>query len=275
MTTADAKFCIEEFDTVTQKLRELVAIRTEYIATVDEGAKGVSCMHGDDECAGNTQQLCLQEHTPPEKTMALFFPSLVCHMAASPGSDIKPLKQCMTLSSVPDSIQQKVAACASGAEGTKLAIQSAKVVEERQVVKSCTVFIAGQKRCIRDGGTCAQGGPAVHQLPSGKKVPIELYVMSQCPDARFCQRAFSDIISNVSSLVTLRTEYIAKATQDKKQKVLECNSGPQGTQLQLASAAKVAKNEVVKSCTVFIGGKQRCIRDGGSWQTPEEGLQRS
>jgi len=46
----------------------------------------------------------------------------------------------------------QVAACASGAEGTKLALQSAKVVKEREVLKSCTVFIAGQKRCIRDGG---------------------------------------------------------------------------------------------------------------------------
>jgi hypothetical protein len=108
MSTADASFCVQEFDKVTKKVQELVVVRTEYIANAEEGGKQVACMHGTDECDGNKQQLCLQEHTPPDKTMALFFPSLVCHMAASPSSDITPLKKCMAASAVPDSIQQKV-----------------------------------------------------------------------------------------------------------------------------------------------------------------------
>jgi hypothetical protein len=58
---------------------------------------------------------------------------------------------------------------------------------------------------------------------------------------------------------------------DVQAKVLECNNGPQGTQLQLASAGKVAKNKVVRSCTVFIAGKARCIRDGGIWYDCDAG----
>lgn len=54
-------------------------------------------------------------------------------------------------------------------------------------------------------------------------------------------------------------------------KVLSCISGDEGKKLQLKSADEVKARDVKKSCTVYIDGKRRCIRDGGRWYDCPDG----
>ena len=42
-------------------------------------------------------------------------------------------------------------------------------------------------------------------------------------------------------------------------------SATQGASLAVASAKDVVAHGVKKSCTVFIGGQKKCVRDGGRW----------
>jgi hypothetical protein len=48
--------------------------------------------------------------------------------------------------------RQAMEACMDGPEGAALMAASAGVTASRGMQRSCTVAIAGKKRCIRDGG---------------------------------------------------------------------------------------------------------------------------
>jgi len=66
------------------------------------------------------------------------------------------------------------------------------------------------------------------KLPSDKKVvprdriPVDLYVMSQCPDAVLCEELWEDVLDKVSDLVQINTHYIATISGD----AVSCKHGP-------------------------------------------------
>lgn len=101
---ADAKFCENAFTQIVKKVPSVASVRTEYIATYSEADKKASCMHGDKECEGNKQQLCLQAYVPADKNQDWFLKTLMCHM----GGDVaesKQLKSCMVTSGIPEAVQ--------------------------------------------------------------------------------------------------------------------------------------------------------------------------
>jgi len=135
---------------VLETLPSVAAVRTEYIARLaDEDT--VQCMHGQAECDGNKQQLCLQHHLPAAENRK-FFQTLLCHSKGRV-DDVKLLQGCMKDAGIAASTQADVLKCIEGTLGTTLQVGSAKQVTANSVVKSCTVMIDGAKRCIRDGGT--------------------------------------------------------------------------------------------------------------------------
>lgn len=146
----DARFCESEFARLTANMSSLVAVRTEYIAYPNADGS-VGCMHGAGECAGNLQQLCLGQHVPADKNAAWFVPALLCH-GNGDVSDVGHMKGCMDKAGVTADVQAKVTACIAGPEGKQLSLKSAQEVAARGVKKSCTVYIGGKRRCIRDGG---------------------------------------------------------------------------------------------------------------------------
>lgn len=145
---ADARFCENALAPVVKNLQSIVTIKTEYIAKLGADNSSVSCMHGSNECQGNLLQLCLGKHTPADQNVDGFYTAVQCHTAGDVSSK-EHLKQCMSKSNITNEVQDKVLACADGTEGQQLQLASAKEVADRQVKKSCTVYIAGQRRCIR------------------------------------------------------------------------------------------------------------------------------
>jgi hypothetical protein len=156
----DAKFCEQALKPVLEALPGLMSLRTQYLATLT-GADAVSCMHGERECEGNKQQLCLQA-AAAEAGLAdsrAFLEALLCHGKGDVGS-AEHLQKCMTDAGIKAPVQAKALACVGGTQGAQLQVASAKEVAANEVKKSCTVFIEGTKRCIRDGGTwydCPRG----------------------------------------------------------------------------------------------------------------------
>jgi hypothetical protein len=150
-TAADARFCQNAFKPVLETLPSVMTIRTEYIAKLKE-EDDVGCMHGAAECDGNKMQLCLQHNLPAAENNRKYFQALLCH-AKGRVNDVKRLTACMGEAGVDEEIQAEVLKCVDGTQGATLQVASAKQVADNSVVKSCTVFVDGAKRCIRDGGT--------------------------------------------------------------------------------------------------------------------------
>ncbi|KAJ3052858.1 hypothetical protein HK097_005519 [Rhizophlyctis rosea] len=48
----------------------------------------------------------------------------------------------------------------------------------------------------------------------GKKVGVELFVMSKCPDAVKCEEVFGNVLAKVSSITNITTTYIGQENED-------------------------------------------------------------
>lgn len=145
---ADGQFCENALAPIVKQLQPIVKVRTQYIAKLSADNSKVSCMHGEKECQGNLLQLCLQQYIPVTKNVDWFLSTLQCHTAGDVSST-DHLKSCMGKASISKALQDKILQCAAGDEGKQLQIQSAKAAIARDVKKSCTVYIAGKRRCIR------------------------------------------------------------------------------------------------------------------------------
>lgn len=142
-------FCQKALKPVFETLPSVATLSTEYIAQL-KGEDEVQCMHGDVECTGNKHQLCLQHHLPAADNR-LFYKALLCH-AGGAVSSVPHLTTCMTSAGVSPGVQAEVLKCIDGTLGQQLQAKSAKKVVTNSVKKSCTMFVDGKKRCIRDGG---------------------------------------------------------------------------------------------------------------------------
>jgi hypothetical protein len=148
----DAKFCEATFGRVLEPLKDVVDLKMEYIGSIKD--QKVSCMHGDGECTGNMHQLCVQAHTPVHQRVPKLLGLINCLWSKQGRIGSKEgLIDCMKEAGIQGPEQSAVLKCVEGEEGAKLQLASAKNVQDNGVQKSCTVFINGKKRCIRDGGS--------------------------------------------------------------------------------------------------------------------------
>jgi hypothetical protein len=125
-----------------------------YIADVsNEPGVPPVCMHGVEECAGDVQQLCVQEHAP-----AALWPFVRCQDAAK--EDIgKPSLAKKCLAEVAPSMSDKESVscltCFKDGEGASLLAESGRKTRDLGVHSSCTVWVAGSDECAD-----ASGGPS-------------------------------------------------------------------------------------------------------------------
>ncbi|KAM6495894.1 hypothetical protein JOM56_008600 [Amanita muscaria] len=68
---------------------------------------------------------------------------------------------------------------------------------------------------------------AQHTDHADVKVPVELGVMSRCPDAIFCETIFDRVLQQVKDKVTLSMRYIAKLDPSEPTFGVECMHGPE------------------------------------------------
>ena len=153
----DARDCLVDLVVpAMEKVVDKVNFRLSYIGSIgDEGM--VECMHGPDECLGNMLGLCADELFPHNAKRSLGFSNcmtmkyeeiakrdLVEDCSLEHGIDFEELNGCIS----------------DEGRGTQLLEQSVKRSQDAGVVKSCTVRLAGEIWCVRDGGEwkgCEQG----------------------------------------------------------------------------------------------------------------------
>ncbi|KAL8372127.1 hypothetical protein RB595_001767 [Gaeumannomyces hyphopodioides] len=154
----DARDCLKQMVLpVMEKVHDKVNFTLSFIGTPD-GDSGVACKHGPAECMGNILELCAAELYPDPKTYLGFTmcisndyrnipkKELVEECALEHALDLKALNGCATKD--------------NGAHGTDMLRESVQRTEKAGVTLSCTVRLADEVWCVRDGGEwveCPQG----------------------------------------------------------------------------------------------------------------------
>lgn len=178
----DAQFCETFLQPILAPLKSIVKLRAEYIvngpptAAKEEGsaaaaAAPLTCKHGARECAGNRQQLCLQARlderiaagaASADATVDVLLKFLTCGWRdpGGIGTD-EGARGCLAEAGWAAKAEQEgVLACAGGAEGEALLAASHAATTAAGATNSCTIDVAGKRRCVRDGGAfreCDQG----------------------------------------------------------------------------------------------------------------------
>ncbi|CAG8588997.1 7421_t:CDS:2 [Funneliformis caledonium] len=151
----DAVECEAIMAEVAKEVNDISTFKTNYIATLNSSATyGATCKHGDLECKGNIQELCFHKAIPND---LIFFNYLLCtHRSLNLIGSHKWAKQCS------EEVGQDygpIDECVNSDIGLNLFIESVKRAKDYQANKSCTIFINGKKRCIKDGSwyDCPKG----------------------------------------------------------------------------------------------------------------------
>jgi len=167
-------------------VRNKINLTFNYIGKPDPRSKyAVKCMHGEIECRGNIQQLCVQHVLDPRQsksgshhaefgmeqeddggiiptnpegiTLNPIFPGM-SFVSAQNYYDPRKIGQeeyaISSLKSIGYSwTESGVADCVEGERGKELLLASVvRSRDELKQSKSCTILIGGKKRCVHDGG---------------------------------------------------------------------------------------------------------------------------
>ncbi|KIW63785.1 hypothetical protein PV04_08757 [Phialophora macrospora] len=159
----DARDCLRELIVPTMvEVSEKVNLTMSFIGSIDPNSDAVSCKHGPGECLGNIILLCAAKVYPD---MKLWLGYANCMISDYPDIPKRDLVESCAMEHGLDF--QKLNSCISDeGEGIDLLRASIERSQENNVTKSCTVRLAGEIRCIRDGGEWydCPGGSSVEDL---------------------------------------------------------------------------------------------------------------
>lgn len=165
----DAQFCETFLQPILEPLKGVVRLRAEYIVREEEEEattptkKKLTCMHGEQECAGNRQQLCLQKRLDgriaagkisADATVDVLLKFLTCgwRRPSEIGSEAGARSCLAEVGWTKAEDQDDVLACAKGPEGEALMAASHAATKAAGATNSCTINVSGKRRCVRDGG---------------------------------------------------------------------------------------------------------------------------
>ncbi|KAJ1931151.1 hypothetical protein FBU59_006814, partial [Linderina macrospora] len=143
--------------------RSAVDLRVNYIATLNGNATyGANCLHGDIECLGNIQQLCVQDKSTTEDTLEF----VLCQQRSVDrigswshfAGCLRPLSQ-----------WQQILRCAATDEGKRLLAKSAEYSMQHNAKTSLTFQLNGVQRCVFDEGAWKK---YEEDCPGGYSVPL-------------------------------------------------------------------------------------------------------
>ncbi|KAI1795114.1 hypothetical protein LXA43DRAFT_1110669 [Ganoderma leucocontextum] len=143
----DAILCENVFDHVVQRVGDKVDLTLTFIGKLNSSDPdfGVTCMHGQNECAGNVQELCAIKYAPFER----WWEFVQCQNFQGRYEVGKPATALKCANSA--KLDWENSGDGKGEEGLSLLQQSVQETNLLGIEKSCTVIINGKQVCIRDG----------------------------------------------------------------------------------------------------------------------------
>ncbi|UZJ56774.1 hypothetical protein CBS101457_006094 [Exobasidium rhododendri] len=168
----DALYFENAFSRTIEQVNKKINLSLHYIATQNKSAPyGASCKHGDEECQGDIQQLCVIDalkgskagkryDLSPSDAQRLWWDFVQCENSFGGLKRIGQeslVKQCLgaiggVLHWEEDGIQE----CCEGPRGKQLLIESLEEVEKRKISNSATLQIEGETICVRDNAQWKQ-----------------------------------------------------------------------------------------------------------------------
>ncbi|KAJ1728615.1 hypothetical protein LPJ61_003940 [Coemansia biformis] len=135
---------------VIPEVHSIVDLELKFIGTLDPNRTlGARCLHGDKECQGNIDELCALAHSGGD--LPAFWRFLTClngHFK-SIGEDADLSLGCASSAGLDTAA---FATCTTSKEGRALLQQSVENSQFAGVNTSATLFVAGNRRCVEDGG---------------------------------------------------------------------------------------------------------------------------
>ncbi|KZS91225.1 hypothetical protein SISNIDRAFT_517164 [Sistotremastrum niveocremeum HHB9708] len=158
----DAFLCESIFDQVLKRVGPKVDLELTFVAKLNSSAEGgITCLHGPSECSGNIHELCAVKHTSRDK----WWPFVQClnYEGYQKIGSVDTAKRCAKASGI-DWDESGVGECIEGSEeeGRELLVKSIARTQSLNITKSCSIFIGGELRCVRDGKwvDCEEGHTA-------------------------------------------------------------------------------------------------------------------
>lgn len=149
----DARKCETLFIPSLLKLSSIVNFTLSFIAY--ETANGrIECMHGEDECIGNRQQLCVQ-HLYPQASFLRFLQCQTQRIGEIPHNAERCVKELVN-----DKLNwQDIDRCVKTNLSTELFLNALRRTRNAGARKSCTMYLNGKFWCMHDGywSGCSQG----------------------------------------------------------------------------------------------------------------------
>ncbi|KAI8326110.1 hypothetical protein GQ54DRAFT_241176, partial [Martensiomyces pterosporus] len=145
----DALKVEDVFSSVVPAVYSIMDIQLSFIAALQPNATyGATCMHGDEECRGNIDELCALKHRPDLPSFWRFLTCLNSRFADI-GRDPDLSLKCASSAGLDTAA---FLTCATQGEGLALFKQSVENAQFAGVKTSATVYIDGKLRCVEDGG---------------------------------------------------------------------------------------------------------------------------
>ncbi|KAJ2803798.1 hypothetical protein H4R21_001892 [Coemansia helicoidea] len=135
---------------VVLAVHSIIDVELKFIGSLDPNATlGAQCKHGVDECQGNIDELCALAHSGGD--LPAFWRFLTClnRNMDSIGGDAGFTLECASAAGLDTAA---FATCATTKEGRGLLRQSIENSQFAGVSTSATLYLAGEKRCVEDGG---------------------------------------------------------------------------------------------------------------------------
>ncbi|KAG2436949.1 hypothetical protein HXX76_006465 [Chlamydomonas incerta] len=157
----DARRAEARIDEVLAKVHSIADIRLMYIAARNDSAPplGVTCKHGDLECAGNVQQLCAAYYGRHGHSSAPAggdpwthgWDFIMCQNKSPADIGTEELaERCLQEAGFTERRANLTRACWNGPEAGPILRNSAAEALRRKAYKSATIFIGGAYRCTHD-----------------------------------------------------------------------------------------------------------------------------
>ncbi|KDN37251.1 hypothetical protein K437DRAFT_296604 [Tilletiaria anomala UBC 951] len=141
---------------------------------IQDAPYGVVCKHGDQECLGNIQELCVMKRLKsskvgqrydlsPSDAQAKWWDFVQClnfEGLGEIGKNNALAKRCLDIVGGPHWENDGVEACIDGKEGRDLLLESVKASKKAGIKNSCTILIDSKPICTRDDNqwkNCSSG----------------------------------------------------------------------------------------------------------------------
>eukprot|EP00775_Hariotina_reticulata_P007516 gene7516-7726_t len=149
----DAVFCENFLEPVLQELQQSVTLQLHFIGQKQEGG-GWSCKHGNSECNGDVQQLCVQQHSKPYNRIKWLYSFVLCNnkQGFNATGSFATAAKCLKDAHVPVSFATKMLECMYSPTRRDLLESDFALTDTLGVATSCTVRFDGSTVAVRDGG---------------------------------------------------------------------------------------------------------------------------